>query len=611
MALRRLLYRIVLVLAFVVMALIVRQWAYVTTYRLYLDRAVNAREHSATQHFDIDRRLVVPSVVTREPERLVFRNPTNEAVTARVDIDATAPANYAIASRRGRQRQILASGRVTARAAIAAAVPANTEFLEVETDAPATWIDLRVVRGMHVGRHVVGLLLLVLAWVALDSGAPPRERQAMRRACCRALAVAATVLMTLGACELTLRAAGDRAPAGVLAQRRDLGEVWPDERWEESPVYGRRLRANVQTENAWQYGDIVRMGFISPSLSPALQHRFPFKSDAEGFRNAAVRSRVDIAALGDSFTDALTVAVEASWPARLEQQLGRHVQNYGTAGFGPQQELLVLQHYVVQHRPSTVVLAFFAGNDIFDAERFDRFERSQRQPEPQTLGWQVKDTYSRADTWYVASAIAASAGWIARPPRRFVISAAAAEPAIDSTIHASAPFDRGLFTVNVGGRSLQWTFMPPYLNIMNFSERELRARQGWRLTREAILAMQRTSRDAGASFVVLFLPFKAQVYWPLIERSLPPQDLRSALDFYLKDNGRRIDVAAMRRNRLAQNTMMRQLCESSGIPFVDTTPLLEQRVDAGENVYFPDDSHLNETGLALVAHALADVLRAQ
>jgi lysophospholipase L1-like esterase len=408
-----------------------------------------------------------------------------------------------------------------------------------------------------------------------------------------------------------LRAAGDRAPSGVLAQRRDLGEVWPDERWEESPVYGRRLRSNVKTENAWQYGDIVRMGFISPSLSPSVQRRFPFKSDAEGFRNDAVRSRVDIAALGDSFTDALTVVAEASWPARLEQQLGRHVQNYGTAGFGPQQELLVLQHYVVQHRPSTIVLAYFAGNDIFDAERFDRFEHAHGQPEPQTLGWQVKDTYSRADTWYVTSAVAASAGWIGRPPRRFVISAAAAEPANDSGVYAAVPFDRGLFTVNVAGRSLQWAFMPPYLNIMNFSERELRARQGWRLTRDAILAMQRTSRDAGATFVVLFLPFKAQVYWPLIERSLPPRDLLSALDFYLNDNGRRIDVAAMHRNRLAQNTMMRELCESSGIPFVDMTPALEQHVESGENVYFPDDSHLNETGLSIVADTLARFLRAQ
>jgi lysophospholipase L1-like esterase len=611
MPLRRLLYRLVLVVAFLVLGLIVRQWAYVTTYRLYLDRAVNARENSATQHFDIDRRLVVPSVVMRQAERLVFRNPTTEAVTARVDLDATAPANYVIASRRGRQRQILASGRVTARAAIATAVPANTEFLEVETDGPTAWIDLRLVRGMHVGRHVIGLFLLVLAWVVLNAGAPPREREAMRRACCRALALASTVLITLGACELTLRAAGNRAPSGVLAQRHDLGEVWPDERWEESPVYGRRLRANVETENAWQYGDIVRMGFISPAVSPAMQHRFPFKSDAEGFRNAVVRSRVDIAALGDSFTDALTVVADASWPARLEQQLGRHVQNYGTAGFGPQQELLVLQHYVVQHRPSTVVLAYFAGNDIFDAERFDRFEHAHGQPDAQTLGWQVKDTYSRADTWYVTSAVAASAGWIGRPPRRFVISAAAAEPAIDSAIHAAAPFDRGLFTVHAGGHSLQWAFMPPYLNLLNFSERELRNRQGWRFTRDAILAMQRTSREAGARFVVVFLPFKAQVYWPLIERSLRPEDLLSALDFYLKDNGRHIDVAAMHRNRLAQNTMMRQLCESSEIPFVDMTPVLEQRVEAGENVYFPDDSHLNETGLSTVADALARFLRAQ
>jgi len=47
-----------------------------------------------------------------------------------------------------------------------------------------------------------------------------------------------------------------------------------------------------------------------------------------------------VAALGDSFTDAMTMAAEASWPVRLERTLGVPVQNYGTAGFGPQQELL-------------------------------------------------------------------------------------------------------------------------------------------------------------------------------------------------------------------------------------------------------------------------------
>jgi len=54
--------------------------------------------------------------------------------------------------------------------------------------------------------------------------------------------------------------------------------------------------------------------------------------------------------------------------------------------------------------------------------------------------------------------------------------------------------------------------------------------------------------------------------------------------------------------------MLRTLCESAGIPFLDTTALLQQHVEAGENVYFPDDSHFNEIGQRLVADALAEFL---
>jgi lysophospholipase L1-like esterase len=488
---------------------------------------------------------------------------------------------------------------------VSRAAPSSQGVLELETDGPATWIDIRLVRGMRVGPHVIVLLLLTAVSVVVCRRASARERHELRAIGFKIAALTGTVVAALCACELALRAMGDRGPAGVLAQRRDLGEVRRDDRWEDSPTYGRRLRAGVDAENAWQYGDIVRMGFISPAVSPGVQRHFPFKTDAEGFRNAAVRPHVDIAALGDSFTDALTVTAAAAWPSRLQQRLGVAVQNYGTAGFGPQQELLVLRNYVIPHRPSTVVLAYFAGNDIADAERFDRFEHGQS--ESQSLGWQIKDVYSRADTWFVTSALSASAGWFARRERPFVVSASAA-PAPNPPIRAVAPFDRGLFTLNVQDHVLQWAFMPPYLNMMNFSERELRTRHGWRLTRDAILAMDRTSRAAGATFVVMFLPFKSQVYWPLLERSLTPGALHAALEFYLKNNGRPVDATVLRNNRLTQNAMMRELCESNGIPFLDTTSVLQQHVESGENVYFPDDSHLNESGLDIVAGALAGFL---
>ena len=162
-----------------------------------------------------------------------------------------------------------------------------------------------------------------------------------------------------------------------------------------------------------------------------------------------------------------------------------------------------------------------------------------------------------------------------------------------------------MFTADVAGHPIRWAFMPPYLNTLNFSETELRERRGWVLTRDAVAAMQRATAAFGGRFVVMFLPFKSQVYWPLLERALPRTTVDAALHFYLDGNERPIDIAAMRRNRLAQNRMMRELCERLQIPFLDTTGALQARLESGQNVYFPDESHLNETGEAVVAETLA------
>jgi lysophospholipase L1-like esterase len=603
------LLRLVFAVELIVVALVVRQWAYVTTYRLYLDQEIGgARQSTVTQRFELDSGHVVPRLVTRKNECLSFLNPAGANAVVRTELVPDSPLRYTVAWRTAAGRQILAGGVVTGRISITRPVPRAAGVLELETDGAATWIDPRLVRGMHLGPHFVALLLLTLLSYAWTRRLSAADRAAIRLTWFKTAALTTAAVAGVFACEVTLRALGGHAPAGVLTLRHDLGENTPDERWEDSPRYGRRLRASVDTHNDWTYGDIVRMGFIPAAVSPGMRHRFAFATDAEGFRNGAVRDRVSIAALGDSFTDAMTVPAGVSWASRLEQQLGVPVQNYGTAGFGPQQELLVLRDYVLRHRPARVVLAYFAGNDIFDAERFDRFERGQL--DAQTLGWPIKDVYSRADSWFVTSAITSSASWFSRRVEPSVLIASGRDPS-EHPIPAVSPFDRGLFSLRVDGKLLQWAFMPPYLNIMNFSEPELRGRPGWRLTRDAILAMQQASRDAGTEFIVMFLPFKSQVYWPLLERSLTPGELHRALTFYLEDNGRSIDAAAMGRNRLVQNMMLRDLCETAGIRFLDTTPALERRVESGDNVYFPDDSHFNELGHALVAETLAGFLRAR
>lgn len=99
-----------------------------------------------------------------------------------------------------------------------------------------------------------------------------------------------------------------------------------------------------------------------------------------------------------------------------------------------------------------------------------------------------------------------------------------------------------------------------------------------------------------AEFVVMFVPFKSQVSLPLLEGVPAKERLRSAFQFYLKPYGRDVDVDRLHANRLAQNHMMRRLCEQAGIPFVDSTPALERLAQSGENVYFSDESHPSETG---------------
>ena len=384
-----------------VVLLVATDWAYVPTFRLFLDHRVPTVLSTAAQQFGIEGDRVVPLIVTRGPDRVAFATEVGQDATIRVDLRPASRTRYAIEWRHGSLRRILAEGTVDGPAAITAAYPTGTGVIELVSDGPLTWVDPRVVRNLPWWPYLwlAGFLVLCrLAW--LRRGPPQQPPSFFGVSQLTALKTgAATVSLAVALLfsEGAMRALGEHVPNGIAVERHDLGEVNRDPHWTDSARYGRRLRASVDTLNEWREGDIVRMGYITPPVIAGPLHRFSFHTDAEGFRNPAVREHFEIAALGDSFTDAMTMAGEASWPSRLEDMLGVPVQNYGTAGFGPQQELMVLKEYVAAHRPRTVVLAYFAGNDIFDAEAFDAFQRSGGVIKRAQPGWRIKDVVSRAD----------------------------------------------------------------------------------------------------------------------------------------------------------------------------------------------------------------------
>jgi hypothetical protein len=600
---------------------VAKQWLFVGTYRFYLDRRSESSSSiapPASQRFAIVGGRVEPQILTTEDDRLSFpvAFPWRSQLQVRAVPVSRATVEIAVVERG--HRLTLSRRSLAEPVDITLPLPPVTGELELVNEGALWWSDPRVVQQTAVGPQVGGLLAIAVLQ-ALWMGMHPRRGSVLgtgraRSAFLGALSAVVSVSAGLVVLEVGLRVMGDRLPEWIAADRRNLGEARLDGRWQDSTTYGARLRPRLDTFCQWRDGDIVRLGFLPPDLVRHPVYRFPFSTDAEGFRNRPGAEEAPLAALGDSFTDAMTLPVEVAWPSRLSARLGVPVRNYGTAGFGPGQERRVLEEYVLGRRPRLVVVGFFAGNDLQDAERFSRFEQDASFRPSFAYGWKFKEVVARFDNLYVVSFARGIASLLQHPtPGREEPSESDSYSGDDPAAPGSsrAGFDRGLFTVPVAGRTLRFAFLPAYLNTLRFSRAELEAWPGWALTQEAYRQMQREVRAARARLVVMFIPHKAQVYLPLLQASLPPAALARALEATLRQPDRPLDLRAMQDNRLAMNGLMRDFCAQEGIEFLDLTEALQARVASGLNVYFPDDSHWNAAGHETASEALEVRLRAQ
>jgi lysophospholipase L1-like esterase len=611
--------RIVFIAQACVCIALVRAWLNSGTHRLYLaDRADVSSSSEARQRFVVEGARVVPQILTHDSDGFRFHLPETRRGRLRFRVRAKDRANIDVRWVDGQRRVTLERRLVSGQLEIARPLPASGGVLDLASQGSVVWSDLRVEEAFPWWPHATMLgLLLAVGWALPRSHAAfairwsPRERVAIVRT-----AAACTVaVITVAALEAALRAAAWASPSLIAVERSRLGEVAPDPHWQDSLRYGRVPRPNRDATGEWTLGDIVRMGFVPETKSPRLLHRFPVRTDAEGFRNDTPPGYADVAALGDSFTDALTLPVELAWPARLELRSGLGVRNYGVAGFGPQQELRVLEDRVLPRRPRVVVVAFFAGNDIPGAALFDEFEKSGGAGSFGVAGWPFKRVVARFDRSYAFLLVqhllgrdvhAAGFDEDVSAGRRFDAAFSGEDPAAPALERPS--FDRGMFAVPVAGRTLRFALMPPYLNLLNLGRADLEAHRGWALTRASLLEMKAACGDAGARLVVMFIPAKSQVYLPLLERAFAPGDLRRALAFSLPDDPWGVDVPRLLRNRLAQNELMASFCRREGIELLDLTPDLAAVATQGVNVYFPDDSHWNARGHQVAAERLARFL---
>jgi lysophospholipase L1-like esterase len=571
-------------------------WFSATATRLYLDEDSTGSQQQGTawQHFAIRGHEVVPEIITDDEARFTIPISLSARQILRFTAHPQGHAAYEILLATGTTSRQLAARQIDRQEARRISLPAGNGELKFVVHGRIVWLDLRLVRQFQWPVYLVLFVFILFAFRIRH----PASRLSHRTG--NWVALFGSALLSLGIIECVLRFFALKLPPALLTARHDLGLAAPDPRWIESPRYKQRLRPNIETFCEWEYGDIVRMGFLPRDLFGGEHHRYPFQTDAEGFRNPAVRAQIDVAVLGDSFVDAMTSPREEAWPARLEEITGKRVQNYGTSSYGPQQELYVLQDFAIAHQPRDVVLAYFAGNDLFDAERFDNWQRGGDKPGEEPTGWRLKKKFRRFEMLYLTTLVGRA--FPARPPAK------SQNPARTTAFG----FDRGAYQIPApAGPLLRFALMPPYLQKLAGPRSEIERSRGWQLVRDSISRMKEVCRQHNSRLTVMFVPSKDEVYWPLIARSLGENELQRSVDFISAYNHMAIRVADIRANRLVQNDLMREFCATAGIRFLDLTPILEQAAASGRAVYFADDAHWNAAGHEIAAQELARFLAQQ
>ena len=306
-------------------------------------------------------------------------------------------------------------------------------------------------------------------------------------------------------------------------------------------------------------------------------------TDTNGFRNSPPeKTTYDIVALGDSFTRAS--GVPSAWPQKLADDTGSDVLNLGDVGFGPQDELKVLRQYGLKKHPQWVILAYFEGNDLYDAASYEQANpfislRFGRYILRQTLGaWQERTS--------------------------------------DSAQVAADPINRYPITITINQKQLETAFFSSYISWLSLSREAIAASQDYRLVRETILQMQELSAEAEANFLLVYVPCKSHVYLPYlndpdtIERvftDVPRLELDDA--GYIQFTNKTVTSELTHQYMDDQAHLLADFAKESYIRFLDLTPIFQEEAGTGAELYYPFDTHWNQRGHDLAAETIINFIK--
>lgn len=295
-------------------------------------------------------------------------------------------------------------------------------------------------------------------------------------------------------------------------------------------------------------------------------YRQTYSTDSRGFRNSVDFDRADVAMIGDSYVEGAYVSDEETAAVRLHELTGERVVNLGVSGYGPLQELKILERYALELHPRLIAWFFFEGNDFDDDQNFENaMAYEQGVPAPQTK-------VSLAVKWreFVERSLTANA---------FMELRGRVDRLVPNAVDSFGWF-RGR-----GGRLEQFYFFDFYAT-RTFGDYEA---ERFRLAQDAFRRGTDLCRERGIRLVIFYVPIKFRVYGDLC--TYPPGS------------------PCTRWHPWDLESRFAAFCRDAGIEFVSLTEPMRRAAAAGDVVYAPEDSHWSAEGHRLVARVVREAER--
>ena len=316
----------------------------------------------------------------------------------------------------------------------------------------------------------------------------------------------------------------------------------------------------VWVAQQWEWGPTrVHIGSAGWREAPPAADDETGRPAPAGDRSPPADERFRLAVMGDSFVEAVQVAWEDTFVARLEARSdGRtEVLNRGISGYGPLLSLVRWRRQVVRERPSHLLL-LVCPNDIVDDRTYT--DNARR------LGGGGDRARSSAEAGDAEAGDTADLRW--KEPRSRTVPREGWLPRLYRRWHGRA----AVVWVSLKTRAVA----DPDEPLRNW-RRQNRAMTS--LTGRHLLELAAAAREAGVEFTLSAVPTS----WEFREQA-PPPELRVGPTF--ADN-----VAAW--------------AAANGVRYVDLQPAFRTAAAEGQRLFFERDGHFTPAGHAVAAEVFA------